>query len=376
MELTRFLAMLAVILPLTHGSLSHTIPSLHPEILAAMERDLGLDAHQATARVAQDLKATEIINQLHQTAGDLFAGAWIDEDGHTVHVGVTNAALVAEVTAAGALPSVFTNSFSRLRQAKQALDNLEIKQTKALAKKNANIGIAAYYINVISNKVTLEVLAGSTAYAKALASQAGLTASEFEVRIVRAIPNNFALVRAGDPYLINRTARCTIGFAVTTGFVSAGHCGRVGDNATTIGGEILGTFVGSVFPGSADMSYVRTVSGTTFTNNIAGTGIGITGSIAAPVGASVCRYGPTTGVYCGTVRAIGVTVNYSQGRVTGLTQTNLCAEPGDSGGPILAGSQAQGVVSGGSGNCASSGTTYFQPVNEILSTYGLTLVRD
>ena len=31
------------------------------------------------------------------------------------------------------------------------------------------------------------------------------------------------------------------------------------------------------------------------------------------------------------------------------------------------------MTSGGSGNCSSGGTTYFQPVNEILSAYGLTL---
>ena len=36
--------------------------------------------------------------------------------------------------------------------------------------------------------------------------------------------------------------------------------------------------------------------------------------------------------------------------------------------------QAQGVTSGGSGNCTVGGTTYFQPVNEILSAYGLSLV--
>ncbi len=52
----------------------------------------------------------------------------------------------------------------------------------------------------------------------------------------------------------------------------------------------------------------------------------------------------------------------------------MCAEPGDSGGSLLAGNQAQGVTSGGSGDCTSGGTTYFQPVNEILQTYGLRLL--
>ncbi|SEQ43136.1 streptogrisin C, partial [Streptomyces radiopugnans] len=49
--------------------------------------------------------------------------------------------------------------------------------------------------------------------------------------------------------------------------------------------------------------------------------------------------------------------------------------PGDSGGSYISGNQAQGVTSGGSGNCRTGGTTYHQPVNEILSAYGLTLKR-
>ncbi|MFC7643765.1 trypsin-like serine protease [Streptosporangium lutulentum] len=60
--------------------------------------------------------------------------------------------------------------------------------------------------------------------------------------------------------------------------------------------------------------------------------------------------------------------------MTGLIRTSVCAEPGDSGGSLVSGSQAQGVTSGGSGNCTSGGTTYFQPINEILQAYGLTLV--
>ena len=51
----------------------------------------------------------------------------------------------------------------------------------------------------------------------------------------------------------------------------------------------------------------------------------------------------------------------------------MCAEPGDSGGPYVAGVQAQGTTSGGSGDRTSGGTTFFQPVNPTLSDFGLTL---
>lgn len=374
MELTGFLAFLAVVLPVAYGAPSPVANSLHPEILAAMKRDLGLDAMQATARVAREVAASEVIEQLRTSTGASFAGAWIAEDGTTV-VGITDAALAGEVTAAGATPTILANSLSKLQDAKAALDNQDISKAKTLV---ADSGIAAYYVDVAANKLVFEALSGSTAHAEALAAQVGLAASEFEVRTVESMPTTLATVRGGDAYIINQAARCSIGFAVTTGFVSAGHCGTVGSSATTSSGASLGTFSGSVFPGSADMSYIRTVSGTTLSGTINGYGsadLPVSGSTAAAVGSSICRSGSTSGVHCGTVRALGATVTYAEGRVTGLTQTSVCAEPGDSGGSYYTGAQAQGVTSGGSGDCTVGGTTYFQPVNEILSTYGLTLVR-
>jgi streptogrisin C len=60
--------------------------------------------------------------------------------------------------------------------------------------------------------------------------------------------------------------------------------------------------------------------------------------------------------------------------VTGLTQTDVCAEGGDSGGSWLSGDQAQGVTSGGSGNCSTGGVTFFQPLTEILEAADVALV--
>ncbi|KAI1402212.1 trypsin-like cysteine/serine peptidase domain-containing protein [Hypoxylon fuscum] len=378
MELTRFLAFLAVVLPVAYGAPTQATTSLHPKLLEAMKRDLGLNTEQATARVARDIWASDVIEQLRTSAGDSFAGAWIAEDGTTLNVAVTDQALAAEVAAAGATPAIVANSFSKLEEAKLALDNMDIEQPKTLATDSANSGIAAYYVDVAANKLVIEALADSTAHAEALAAQVGLVASEFEVRTVEEMPTTFATVIGGDAYIIDRAFRCSVGFSVTTGFVSAGHCGSVGSAATTSSGASLGTFSGSVFPGSADMSYVRTVSGTTLSGTIDGYGTGnlpVSGSTVSATGASICRSGSTSGVHCGTVRSLGATVTYAEGRVTGLTQTNVCAESGDSGGSFYTGSQAQGVTSGGSGDCTRGGITYFQPVNEILSTYGLTLVR-
>jgi streptogrisin B len=94
------------------------------------------------------------------------------------------------------------------------------------------------------------------------------------------------------------------------------------------------------------------------------------------VGESVRRTGSTTGTHAGTVTALNVSVRYVgrlHGVVSGLIQTNVCAEPGDSGGPLYDGTKALGITSGGSGDCTSGGTTFYQSVREAANAYGVTV---
>jgi hypothetical protein len=377
MELTKFLGVLAAVLPAVYGAPSGSLTELHPKMLEAMKRDLGLDAEQASARVAREIDASEVIEALRTSAGASFAGGWVTDDGATVNVGVTDEALAEEVTAAGATPVIVANSLTKLEEAKEALDKLTSAEVSALDSSSSTSGVAAWYVDVIANKLVLEATSEGTSNAATLASEVGLADGEFEVRDVEELPSTFATIQGGDAYYIGG-GRCSVGFSVTTGFVTAGHCGRTGTAVTSGSGERLGQFGGSIFPGSGDLAYVRTTAGHTlrpYINSYGGGSLPVTGSTVSPVGSSVCRSGSTTGVHCGTIRQTGVTVNYPEGSVAGLTGTTVCAEPGDSGGSFYTGSQAQGVTSGGSGNCRTGGTTYFQPVNRILSNWGLTLVR-
>ena len=104
-----------------------------------------------------------------------------------------------------------------------------------------------------------------------------------------------------------------------------------------------------------------------------GNGVRINGAADPAVGQRVFRSGSTSGLRDGKVTALGATVNYPEGTVTGLIETTVCAEPGDSGGPLFSEGIALGVTSGGNGDCTSGGTTYYQPINPLLETYGLAL---
>ncbi|MBP2705936.1 alpha-lytic protease prodomain-containing protein [Microbispora sp. RL4-1S] len=340
-------------------------------VLDGLRRDLGLTAPQAEERLANESRASAVEERLRGRLGDAFAGAWVlGPTSATLVVATTDAARIPDIEAENAVPKMVSHSLAQLTAAKAALD---------LAAATAPVSTPIWYVDTRANNVT--VLSSRPAEAAAFVAGAGADPTVVRVMPSDERPRPLYDLRGGDPYYVNDSVRCSIGFSVvrggTSGFVSAGHCGRAGYPTTAFNNQVgQGVFQGSSFPGN-DYSWVATNSSWAarpWVNNGNGGSVAVTGSAPAVEGASVCRSGSTSGWHCGTVEQRNTSVTYGEGTVTGLTRTSVCAEPGDSGGPFISGGQAQGVTSGGSGNCASGGITYFQPVDEILSAYGLTLV--
>ncbi|GGQ57602.1 S1 family peptidase [Couchioplanes azureus] len=351
----------------TRRATAQSADKVAPQLLAAMKRDLGLSADEATARVQRAKWASGVSAQLRGASGDSYGGAWLAKDGTTLNIAITDPALADDVRAAGAQPKLVKRSVAQLDAAKRALDQAATKSDRALP---------GWYVDVASNQVVLQALRGDGDRAWALAEEAGIPASAVRVTTVKSAPKPLADVIGAQAYFIGQ-ARCSIGFAVQGGFVTAGHCGAEGTATTDLEGQPQGEVADSVFPGNSDLGFVQTnadVQLQPFVDDFNGNALPVGGSAEAPVGAAVCRSGSTTGTFCGTILAKNQTVNYPEGAVTGLTRTDVCAEGGDSGGPWLSGDQAQGVTSGGSGDCTVGGETFFQPVNEILERNNLTLL--
>jgi len=338
-----------------------------PELLSALQRDLGITQDQARTRLTSERAATRTIADLKRGAADAWAGAWLSADATSLTVAVTDPALAERVRAAGAEPKIVTRSATDLDTVKRTLD-----QNSDAATPN----LPGWYVDVASNTVVVLANKGGEAAAREFAADAGAPASSVRVLSTEEAPTPLFDVRGADPYFINSAARCSIGFSVVGGFVTAGHCGQPGDTTTGFNQEAQGTFSASSFPGD-DWGVVEVNGNWTprpVVNDFNGGEVTVAGAEEAPVGASICRSGSTTGTFCGVVQAKNATVNYPEGTVTGLTRTNVCAEPGDSGGSWMSGDQAQGVTSGGSGDCTSGGVTFFQPLTEILQVNQLTLV--
>ncbi|KAB2346997.1 S1 family peptidase [Actinomadura rudentiformis] len=183
-------------------------------------------------------------------------------------------------------------------------------------------------------------------------------------------------VRGGDSFTTSPVSgRCTVGFSVRGGYITTGRCGTPGATAVGHNGVAQGTVQGSTFPGGGG-GWVRTNTSWRprgLVNRHDGTFVTVRGGQAAPVGSAVCMAGAASGWRCGVIQARNITVNFPEGVLTGLIRTSICAAPGDLGAPLIANGQAQGILVGtGGGGCPS----YFQPVNNVLAAYGLTLVTE
>ena len=286
-----------------------------------------------------------------------------------VAVGALTAGTLLVAPATQAAPSATTSTHSSV-----ALANV----VHAL-NQSARIPGSAWYVDSAANQVVVSL---DQTFTGAKLSKMTAVTSQFggAVRIERVAGTLTKYIAGGDA-IYGGGSRCSLGFNVrnsagTQYFLTAGHCTNIASTwyANSSQSTVLGTRAGSSFPGN-DYGIVQytnsSISKPGTVNLYNGSSQDITSAADAYVGEAVKRSGSTTGLRSGSVTALNATVNYSQGTVYGLIKTTVCAEPGDSGGALFDGTRAIGLTSGGSGNCSSGGTTYFQPVTEALSVYGV-----
>jgi streptogrisin D len=299
--------------------------------------------------------------------GDRSAGTYLDDNGKMV-VTVTDSATADAVRAAGATPKLVAHSAAQLAGATAELD------------RSAKIPGTAWSVDPKSNQVVVTIDSTVTG-AKLDQVKAAMAGLGDAVRM-ETTPGVLGVRIAGGDAIYSGGYRCSLGFNVRSGstyyFLTAGHCGNIGTTWYTNSSRttVAGTRAGTSFPGN-DYAIVRYTNGSLAHPGAVDLYNGTTQDIAsagnAYVGQAVKRSGSTTRVHSGTVTALNATVNYAEGSVYGMIKTTVCAEGGDSGGALFAGSVALGLTSGGSGNCSSGGTTYFQPVTEALSVYGVSV---
>ena len=322
------------------------------------------DVPQFTPRTLTAHAAGNLATTLDKALGGDTAGAYYDADSDNLVVNVIDEAAAEQVRQAGGKARLVQNTLAELTDARQTLAD------------KATIPGTSWAVDPVSNKVvvTADRTVDGAAWDKlgkvvdGLGSKAELkkTAGEFKPLI------------AGGDAIWGGSGRCSLGFNVVKGgepyFLTAGHCTEgITSWSDSQGGAEIGANEGSSFPDN-DYGLVKYTSDVDHPSEVDlynGSTQAITKAGDATVGMSVTRSGSTTQVHDGEVTALDATVNYGNGDiVNGLIQTNVCAEPGDSGGSLFSGDAAIGLTSGGSGDCSSGGETFFQPVTEALSVLG------
>ncbi|MFI8529221.1 S1 family peptidase [Streptomyces aquilus] len=333
---------------------------------AVASEPAGPSALPRTTAASAAQTGTELVSRLGTSRT---AGSWIGDDGREV-VAVTDQDAAAQVRKAGATAKVVPHNMDELKSATGTLRSAP------------RVAGTAWAVDYRTNEVVVRADSTVSAADWQRLTQVAEGIGGF-VRMERTEGTFTPRINGALP-ILSTGGRCSAGFNVTDGqqdfILTAGHCGPTGSVwfADNRGRTQLGETTVQNFPG-ADFSLVkydsgRAGDGAAVVSVGGGKGVLITGAADPAVGQRVFRSGSTSGLRDGQVTGLNATVNYPEGTVTGLIETNVCAEPGDSGGPLFSEGIALGVTSGGSGDCTSGGTTFFQPVTAALNQLGVQLL--
>ncbi|MFE0188081.1 S1 family peptidase [Streptomyces sp. NPDC058989] len=369
---------------------SSAAPRYEPAMVAALAHSLGVSKDAAAARLDDQAAQQRTLTALRRS-GVVTDGAYFTRDGNLT-VNVHSAAAAAQVRESGLAARVPQRGERALDRIKASLD--------AKALRNAPDGVSSWSVDLRRDTVTVHVTPGLTsAAAKSFLKAA--TSHGSAVRVVRDGPRLVpqAVVYPGSRMTWSNSDGswlCSVGYGAhdSSGrqyLVSAGHC--VADltdlyhNNAHFAKGVSSRF--SEGHQSVDMGVARVDSDDSIATQVGtwghGASVAVKGSRRAASGASLCKSGQTTGWTCGAVGSYNVTVTYSGENggpntvVTGLASSSVCTQGGDSGGAYISGNQAQGMTSGGpsgqqcTGGTNSTGSSYFQPLDDALSYYGLTL---
>ncbi|MFF8634118.1 S1 family peptidase [Streptomyces pilosus] len=343
---------------------------------ANASQDGASDGAAAAPRTLKAGDASDLASQLAGLLGDAFAGSYYDGENKQLVVNVVagdDNTVVVQAKKAGAAVREVDNSMTELEAGARTL------------KAEATIPGTSWAVDPRTNKilVTADRTVTGEKWDRLESTVESLGSG---MATIKKSAGTFKTFVSGGDAIFSGGARCSLGFNVTAGdgtpaFLTAGHCAAGGDQwSDAQGGAPIATVDQAVFPGEGDFALVKYDDPATQAPSDVDVGdqsVPISQAAEATVGQEVFRMGSTTGLADGQVLGLNATVNYPEGTVTGLIQTDVCAEPGDSGGSMFTrDGLAIGLTSGGSGDCTSGGETFFQPVTTALAAVGATLGAD
>lgn len=384
--------------PLAKAHSNSVSPTIDNGTLTQVESLYGLTKDQAIERLAKEQDAAVQERLIKSLNLDSYAGSWFDSVTGRLHVAISNRVDSLAIQRFGAIPVIVATTLAELEETRKNV--LAIIEDDSMTAGS----IRESYVDVESNRVVIDVRSGNIGQVAALLRSFGLDIRSMQLReVANDVDFSTGNVRGADGTQNLTWAQdyggahpCSIGASVVGGFATAGHCGSLHDAIGTPTGSALGEVLGSTFHISThtfdnyeDGAWVATGAGWTPTPQVNGYSDGTlyvdgewAGTLEAPVGATVCRYGQTSGgPHCAPLTARNVNVYFGTSLIKGLVEVDgVCTEDGDSGGTVITpAGQMQGTNTGGltlpcSHSPASDFVEYFQPIETTLSRFSSTML--
>jgi streptogrisin C len=366
----------------------------------ALAKVLNVTPAQAVKRLQTQETNSAKADALDQKLGTNGGGSWLDANSGALQTNVLSAQAATVAKAAGATPHLVTASQS-------ALDAL---QTKLDASATDAPKGGSWGVDVTTDRLALTVTPQTTpAQVTAFLTKAGIIGADVAKVTVhhngRPVKSR-GLVGGDDTEISGGSTGwiCSVGFLATQPngkrvMLTAGHCSVDGKyyrrdaDHRSIGHVVAYQFGSKATHASGyrgDWSMISVDHPSLwhptgpYVNRYKSkfTVVSVRGSKVAPINSFVCKSGQTSHWTCGRILyrnwsgdvAYGAYDQYLM-TIKGLTATSICSQGGDSGGPVMFNSQAQGLVSAGS-DCATPNdvNTVIQPINPVLAQNHLKLL--
>lgn len=352
-----------------------TSVDLPAELVEALGRDLKISPEDYLHRADLAQQVAAFATSAQRQYPQVFAGSWLDDAGKAVVAlaqgpGAEEARAAAD--SAGFEVRNVAKSETTLRGEMSAFERWLETQPEAVSAL-----IRGVVIDTVNNSIAVRVdqagvpMPSFVDPSRVLVMAPPAAAAPAPAATPIADELNLGSLAGGDGFTSvgsGSSLHCSFGFNATDSSgapvnISAGHCDPdVGTSAAALvhellrgeqTGQRLGAFQKSVL-GSQDYSIIRiddAVAGRFANNGVRVPGanpIRIEGVAVPVVGAPVCKAGSRTGFSCGIVNAVDQSVQVGDRLLTQSFSANICALPGDSGGPIVTGRLALGISSASS----------------------------
>lgn len=372
-------AALALLVPGTSAGLAAPTPAgpvLPPELVAALERDLGLSPDEFIERSELAQRLADFAEELRTQFPDQFGGAWME--GGTPTVAITTDSLTERVAKAGFEVRNVSRSESQLNrdasalaewleQLPEPLRSLFRGMMVDLIKNSVVVGVADTGNGSLPDLFDLPALLRDSGILFTPTNEVVPGENTNEIPLEEsgsAAPRHYQAM-GGDAFLAGlpgKQLRCSLGFNATgpgdaVVNVTAGHCNPEGPErsdvpATFLGGPLdgkqFGTFTTTDMNGA---DYAVITIGDQFEDLFrtpgvrGGNDVHVTGTADPVVGMPVCKSGVTTGFTCGLVTSTNLRIDVGSRTLSNAFTADICALQGDSGGAIISGTRAVGVSS-------------------------------